>query len=583
LMIDVPEECFPDGNVTVAVSTPIGSSGAVTHPMQPAKAPLSMGVGQFLLIQDPADFCLQFGAEILNEEYVFGVQLVEENASQLVFPRVRGQIPAAAIGSRSTALPAVNSSAFGSVPQLPGDDRMVRHRRAEANLRAKERQWMARMIAQGAPAVGARSTGAETQARIPSDLSVNDTIQVKVPNIDGDLCATFTEVDAVVRVIGTRGIWLEDIANAAGGLSSVQLAQLSDFYDDQVHDVNVAWFGDFTDLDGNGKVAILITHKVNDFAGNVIGFVSTTDLFPEFCASSNDGEIYYSSAPAGGYTASDLLTDSPTLLAHELTHVIQFGRRKAATNPFNPQTLWEAESQAAFAEGLNGFVDTGRAAGQNYGADVAFGDDGSFNAMWFEQNFTYVALYQGLNPANTSVSIAGAPEQCSWLIDFGDPGFGPCTESAALVYMMWIFYRWLSDNVASSQAEAQAIQRALIDNQLAGFANIEDVVGQSMEDLLGPWAAMLYADDRAASLDPQVSLPTWDLPDIWAPPVFPSARLEPRQVSFDAFSSDITVRGGSSAYYLISGLNRPATSVRARAQSGALLPGTSQMWIVRLQ
>jgi hypothetical protein len=583
LMIDVPVECFPDGNVTVAISTPIGSSGAVSHPMQPAKAPLSMGVGEFLLIQDPADFCLQFGAEILNEEYVFGVQLIEENPNQLVFPRVRGQIPAAGIGSRSTALPAARSSSFGSVPAIPVDDRMVRHRRAEADLRAKEREWMARMIAQGAPAVGARSTRTDVQSRIPSDLSVNDTIQLKVPNLDGDLCATFTEVDAVVRVIGTRGIWLQDIANPAGGLSSGQLSQLSDLYDDQVHDTNVAWFGDFTDLDGNGKVAILITHKVNDFGP--LGFVSSTDLFPEFCASSNDGEIYYSRAPAGSYTAAALLVDSPTLLAHELTHVIQFGRRKAATDPFNPQTSWEAESQAAFAEEVNGFVDTGRSSGQNYGGSVAF-STGSFDAIWFLGNFSVLALYQGWdgNENTANVSIPGAPEECSWVLaNFNDPGAGPCLAASDLRYLMWIFYRWISDNIAVSQAEAQAMNRALIDNNLTGFANFEDVTGESMADMLGAWAAMLYADDRAASLDPLVSLPTWDLPDVFQTVSDPSASLEPRQVSFNAFSSDVTVRGGSSAYYVISGLNRPATSVRARAQSGALLPGSSQMWIVRLQ
>jgi hypothetical protein len=103
-----------------------------------------------------------------------------------------------------------------------------------------------------------------------------------------------------------------------------------------------------------------------------------------------------------------------------------------------------------------------------------------------------------------------------------------------------------------------------------------------MADMLGAWAAMLYADDRAAGLDPRVSLATWNLADV-NERFLTSAQLQPRQVAFDAFSSDITVRGGSSAYYLLSGLNRPPTSVRARAQSGALLPASSQVWIVRLQ
>lgn len=425
---------------------------------------------------------------------------------------------------------------------------------------------------------------------------VGDTLEMRVPNINGsDLCNDFATVDAVVRVVGARGIWLEDAANPAGGLSLAQIQTLSDLLDDQIHAVNVAWFGDFTDFDENERVAVLISREVNALA-NVLGFVVTTDLIPgafpgQSCASSNDGEVYYSITPdadgsLGGpaLDAQTLFQESPALIAHELTHVIQFGRRFLQTPFPGIMTAWEAESQATFAEEVNGYVDTGRSPGQNYGPDVALVADGSIGTNWHNFGFSVIALYQGWdgsNPAN--VSIAGAPEQCAWALDFDDPDVGPCLNGSVLAYMMWLFYRWISDNVAGSEAAAQAIQRALIDNDLAGFANVEDVVGEPIETLLGQWAAMLYADDRSASLEARVRMPSWDLPAIFGGTTDPSTRLEPHAFGFAEFSSDVRVRGGSSAYYLVSGLNRPHTAIRARALSGVPLPGFSQMWIVRLQ
>ena len=593
LVIDVPEECFPQGNVSLAISTPTGSSGAVTHAMQPATPPLALAVGEFLLIQDPADFCLQFAPEVLNQEYVFGVQSVLEEPSNLTDVRVRGQVPAAAAGVAATALPlprAVSSAVS------PDDSRLVRllaeHRRAEAELRRKESDLVRSLIAAGAGPM-ARAARASSSS-IPDTLQVGDTLEMRVPDIDSsDFCQEFATVSAVVRVVGTRGIWLEDVANPAGGLSLSQIQTLSDVLDDQVYGVNVAWFGDFTDFDDNDRIAVLITREVNAFA-TVLGFVASSDLLPGVgvnCPGSNDGEVYYSITPdpsgsLGGpdLDAAALFALSPVLIAHELTHVVQFGRR-FVQNPFpGVMTAWELESQATFAEEVNGFVDTGRSAGENYGPSVSWGDDGSLGSRWFASGFSRIASYQGWDGnANTAnVSIPGAPEQCTFALDFNDPGAGPCIDGEVSRYMMSLFYRWLSDNVASSTAEAQAFQRGFIDNDLAGFANIADIVGEPFATLLAQWAAMLYADDRSATLDARVAMPSWDLPAIFGA-VDPSTQLEPYSRGFSAFSTDVRVRAGSSAYFLVSGLNRPHTAVRARTPSGVPLPAFSQIWIVRLQ
>jgi hypothetical protein len=586
LAIVVPEECFPAGNVTVAVSTPTGSSGAVQHPMQPARPPLSMGVGEFMLIQDPADFCLQFGAQILNEEYVFGVQSMLENHLAVTGVRVRGQIPAGMAGVRATALatPPSALARSGAAATAPTDGRAMQQANAEAELRRKE----ARLLSERLPTPRAfADSRAFRRSSVPNTLSVGDTVQMHVPDVSAnDFCAEFATVSAEVTVVGTRGIWLQDIANGASDLGTAQVQMLSDAFDSRIHDINTAWFGDITDVDNNGRVAILISREVNAIGG-FSGFVVSTDFFPALgatCDSSNDGEVYYSIAPDGSTSAAQLLAFSPQLIAHEVTHVIQFGRRFVIQGQA-PMSAWEAESQATFAEEINGFADAGRAAGQNHGPVVAWNSDGSsLGTRWHAFGFSRSGSYQGWDGnGGSNTSIPGAPEECTFVYGAtATAGAGPCIDGVFARYMMWLFFRWLSDNVASSEAEAQALQRGLIDNDLAGFANIEDVVGEPMETLLAQWAAMLYADDRAVTLDPRVDMPTWNLPAIFSA-VDPSMILEPRSFGFAAFSSDVTVRGGSSAYYVVSGLNRPHTAVRARSQSSALLPASAQMWIVRLQ
>ena len=54
----------------------------VTHAAEPASF-VSVGVGQQLLITDPASFCLQFAASASSEAYLIGVQSISEVASGL--------------------------------------------------------------------------------------------------------------------------------------------------------------------------------------------------------------------------------------------------------------------------------------------------------------------------------------------------------------------------------------------------------------------------------------------------------------------------------------------------------------------
>jgi len=62
--------------------------------------------------------------------------------------------------------------------------------------------------------------------------------------------------------------------------------------------------------------------------------------------------------------------------------------------------------------------------------------------------------------------------------------------------------------------------------------------------------------------------------------------LAPTSLSLGTFDVDETIRGGSTAYTLLTaGATRPATAIKVRNSSGQVL-GTSmrpQLWVVRVQ
>src|SRR5260221_5336502 len=122
--------------------------------------------------------------------------------------------------------------------------------------------------------------------------------------------------------------------------------------------MDVANFGEPTDIDGNGRVAIIFTRAVNELTparstSYVGGLAFSRDLFPRTgtaratgCAASNQGEYFYALTPDPTGTVNQNVrtagfVDSvvPSVLAHELQHLINASRRLYVTN----STAFEAK------------------------------------------------------------------------------------------------------------------------------------------------------------------------------------------------------------------------------------------------
>ena len=108
----------------------------------------------------------------------------------------------------------------------------------------------------------------------------------------------------------------------------------------------------------------------------------------------------------------------PSLLAHEVAHIVQFTQslhRGAAS-----KTVWEMEGGATLAEWIVGNSVLGHT-GDNLGT-TEFLDGWS----WYQDLYTDMSHYFGY-----SSSGAGAPEECTWL---GRNPQGPCTGGARAPY-----------------------------------------------------------------------------------------------------------------------------------------------------
>jgi len=599
LTVSVPGSLCTGGDAPVQVRVGTRTSNAFPAAAQINGTAINLAAGQQLVLTDPAAFCLQFGASSSSEAYLIGVQSVSESGSLVTSARVSA-VPAASAPASAASPLAAAAAASRAATRLPIDralvDRRRRHQAAEAEHQRGDAAMTAPYLDQIAEYHRLRaSREATAAATIPSGLNVGDNVEVRV--LSTTQCNQFATITTTVQAIGQFAVLLADAANPANGYTAADFQSLATYFDDLVYTTDTDYFGSPGDVDGNSRIAIVVTREVNERGGDLLGFVTTGDLNPQ-CQGGNLAELIYAVAPdptgsAGfQYSLEAARADSRWLLAHEFVHVIQNGRRIPAGN--GSLAGWQSEGQAVYAEQLVGFAATGRQPAQNYGFSVIFNCadplQGCANALdefdWFVLTFLDLLLYYGFDlscnvnvPGSCDTPIQGTPEQCTWVQD--DTG-QPCFNRE-IYGVPAVFLTWLTDQFGPSFAGGrQGLHRQMIGNPQTGFASITALVGQPMNQLLAQWAAMLYVDDRVAGADPRLYLPSWNLFD-FASLLRVSAQLRTRDHAFAAFSDLVQIRGGSAAYFKLSGAGRPETAVRVRRSDEGVLPAGMQVFIVRLQ
>jgi hypothetical protein len=590
LQIVVPVlDCKPAQNINVDVTVAGATSAAKLHPYRP-NGVFTLAQGQQRLIPNSADFCLQFEATQATETYLVGVQSVAENVASLTPVNVTAEAPAASVAS---TLPSIAAApVFGASlidPASGRNERLARHRAVSTRLVEQDRELLVSRFASFRGSAATRQSGRAAAAVVPSipaGAKVGDVLTMKVPTRP-NTCTTSTPITVTVKAVGTRGIFVEDNANPTGGFAASDYQTLSDRFDSQIYPTDVSYFGEPTDFDNNTHVVIVITKEVNK-VNNLLGQVIFADLFdPSECAASNDGEYFYGKAPDptgavnGAYTVENALADIPIIVAHELAHVIQVGRRITFPQANFIQSTWELEGQATFAEEINGFAVTGLSPGQNHGFAVAWNSPPIAPIAWFQDAFLDLVFYYGA--ASSTSKVPNAPEQCSWLGLASQGNSGPCVGGRDVYGTSFTFLRYLSDQFGPTfPGGEKGLHKRLIDNAFTGYATITDVTGVGIDVLLARWAAALFVDDRVVGIDPKLTFTTWNLTSI-ENGLVQAAHLTPRERAFASFSDQVSVRAGSTAYFLVTGQGRSATAIRMRDLSNAPLPANMRLWVVRIR
>jgi hypothetical protein len=605
LTITVPQgTCMPARNVPVRV-TAQGTSDQRTHPWRPG-AFLNVQVGQQLRLDAGGTPCLQFDASTSAARYLIGVQSVSDVAAAMTEVEVRSVTPAASstdhvLSGAVDVHDHVHGGVHGAValPTSRRSELLRRHREAEYEFRVEERRILERLAAPNRRPLLSTAASAATAA-VPGTVVVGDSVTVKFP-LRANSCNASTPVRTVVRHKGTRSIWLEDVNNPAGGFTPADYAELADMFDGPIYAANEDYFGEPTDIDGNGRIVVVITAEVNKVQ-TALGLMSPIDLFPNECpGGSNGGEFFYGIAPDSSgslgfkFSVQDARETYPTTIAHELAHVIQFGRRSRAPGFTGWPTIWELEGQAMLAEEIVGHRITGNRPGQNYGFGVVWNEPRQTPIDWYITPIVHLVYYFGYQERDTP-GIPGAPEQCGWFDqDAQQNNLGPCLGRGNIYGVSWSFLRWLSDHFGPSfPGGEQGLHRAMIMDTRTGFATMERLTGRPMAELLAQWSAMLYLDGRVSGLDPKLTMTSWDFyGGVGTPPgphwtgiwtnLIPETHLRPRQRSFASFVESASVRSGSTAYFLVSGNSRPATALSVQLPSGGALPQHVRVWVVRVE
>jgi len=242
-------------------------------------------------------------------------------------------------------------------------------------------------------------------------------------------------IAATVVAVNDRVVaFAQDDLRASGtNINGTQIQMIIDQFGEDYDEV-VRLFGTPSDVDGDGKIAFLFTHLVDDVG--LGGFYNAESVLPV-----EDG---------GGGDLTDLVFLSPTqglstyrsLLVHEFQHLVSFNQHVLVRSG-EAEVSWLNEGLSHLSEDLvdDGFVTGG----------VARLVDAFLAEPWAT----------GLG---------------------GDAGFDSRKRGAS-----YLFVRSLVDRLG------EGVVRRLVQTGLADRDNVEEAAGERFEDLLASWAAQLFA------------------------------------------------------------------------------------------
>ncbi len=292
----------------------------------------------------------------------------------------------------------------------------------------------------------------------------------------------FDQVVGDLRYTGTKCLVYADVdtlANPANNFDQIHFQQLGQAFDNSIEATNVSYFGGYSDVDGNGKVIILITPVVNRMTpggsgGFIAGFFLGVDLYnvPQVpSGTTNHAEIFYLlAADPGAFWGNPFPIDFTSesnigTTAHEHEHMISASER-IFNQSGTTQATWLEEGMAHMAEDLNDMHDANMGRADIYLQDPA---------------------------ANSLEGSANLAQRGG----------------------MYLMLRLLADQYGTD------ILKDIVQSRCTGRGCIESVTGRNFYDLFAEFLAALYLSGKGITDDPRFNYASIDLADYGTVSTFP--------------------------------------------------------------
>ncbi|WP_025411664.1 IPT/TIG domain-containing protein [Gemmatirosa kalamazoonensis] len=469
--------CLPSGAVSVAVRTGSATTNSVPTVSLSADAPLRLATGEGITSRGTEAGCLRL--QTPGQRYL----LVPQYASYADSVPAERQY-ALAIDGATTATMVDDSARRASVQPAAG--RLDVRGAFEQMLRATERDIARDVARDAAPAEPTDLEGARAEVRSPNTAALTDlppppslgstrTFRV-LSRLDG---TAFTSTTARLRYAGTNILLYEDVG-APAPLADTTVTQLGDLFDRTLYEIDATTFGTESDIDGNGRVIVLMTPLVNALTsaaqctsqGYVPGYFFGVDLDTRN-KNSNRGEIYYSFVPDPGgerscpHRLGDVMALLPATFLHEFQHMISFNQHVLVRRG-SVEAVWLNEGLSHVAEELGArYYDVRYPAPSGRTQTSALLPDSA--VPFLRGNLENATLYLS-SPTSHSVTA------------FRD--FGTLEERGAA----WLFLKWLGAQ------KGDGVYARLVQTGLRSGQNVESAAGEPFASLFGDFALALYAD-----------------------------------------------------------------------------------------
>jgi hypothetical protein len=460
----------------------------------------------------------------------------------------------------------------------------TRQQAVENRVRSFERKGLALKSVGvfGGSRISARRSAQASVAAVPV---VGELINLNIPDANtNNLCENFHAIQAEVASVSTRAILAVDTRDGppAALFTAQQMDSITNEFDNVTYPTDAAYFNNPTDVDGNGRIIMLFSGRINELTppntqgGFVGGFFFAGDFFPptdtpqaDGCASTNQAEIFYLLAPdpTGRWgnvrTTGSVRQGTRGTIAHEFQHMINAGNRFENPNVSAFEANWLDEALAHFAEDAVGRVARGFGDlesldfGKILPCNTPCREANDFNAFFFQNLARLTYWMQEPNKfsplsrdADTSLAVRGAA---------------------------WAILRYAADNY--SNGAPRTLTRALVAGPDTGLKNFTAAVKAPVDTIVAGWLVSMFADNftpAIAGIDAKYQYASYNFRSVMGPVarsvlgnqtiVYPLT-VTPIGSGTDSFTG--TNRSGSGTYYrLIVPAGAGAKNVKVLDASG---------------